>query len=180
MGYSNRILARAVAGLLGATVALAAASCSTDPTKGYALSSSYESSIRTVSVPMFQNPTYSYGLEVELTDAIIKEIQATTPWRVTTDSTATTILTGTLTKSDLQRLSTNSASGYVQEMAVRLTVDFDFKDSRTGKTLVSRRNFTASDFFVPTTGVQEKLESGQSFAVHRMAKDIVAELRSNW
>jgi hypothetical protein len=129
---------------------------------------------------MFQNPTYVRGLEVELTDAIVKEIQRSTPWRVTRDENANASLTGTLTDQKLRRLSTGRESGLVQEVMVQLTVDFDFKDRRTGKTLVSRKNFAAADTFIPATGVGERIEAGQHSAVERLARDIVAELRSSW
>jgi hypothetical protein len=154
--------------------------CSADPTQGYSFTHSHDETVRTVAVPMFQNPTFSRGLEIELTDAIIKEIQAKTPWRVTTEGTANTTLTGTLTDSRLRRLSIGRETGYSQEIAVELTVDFDWKDSRTGKTLVSRRSFTASEAFVPASPANERIESGQHAAVQRIARDIVAELRSNW
>ncbi len=154
--------------------------CASDPTQGYSFTASHDDTIRTVAVPIFANPTYSHGLEVELTDAIIKEIQAKTPWRVTSGGAANTTLSGTLTDSRMKRLAIGRGTGYSQELAVELVVDFDWKDVRTGKTLVSRRNFVASESFVPATPANERIEAGQHAAVQRMARDIVAELRSNW
>lgn len=154
--------------------------CASDPTQGYALTPSHDETVRTVAVPIFQNPTFARGVEIELTDAIIKEIQAHTPWRVAPEGTANTVLTGTLTDQRLRRLSTERNTGLVQEMDVELTVDFEWKDSRTGKVLIARKSFTASDTFVPTKGIGERLESGQEAAVQRLARDIVAELRSSW
>lgn len=168
---------RLAAAVCGAAIL---AGCSSDPTQGYSFTRSHDASVRTVAVPMFQNPTFSRGLEIELTDAIIKEIQAKTPWRVTGEGAANTTLSGTLTNSRLQRLSTGRGTGYAQELAVELTVDFDWKDARTGKTLVSRRAFTASEAFVPASPANERLEAGQHAAIQRLARDIVAELRSNW
>ena len=164
----------------GIGVAALLAGCSSDPTKGYSFTSSYDTSVRTVAVPMFQNPTYARGLEIELTDAIVKEIQSRTPWRVTTEGTANTTLTGTLTNSQLQQLSYSRDTGYVQEVGVTLTVDFDWKDARTGKTLVSRRNFSAMASFVPESPANERIEHGQHAAIQKLARDIVTELRSNW
>jgi hypothetical protein len=155
--------------------------CASDPTQGYSFTSSHDSTVRTVAVPIFANPTYEHGLEVELTDAIIKEIQAKTPWRVVPEgSGANTTLSGTLSDSRLRRLSTGPFTGMSQELSVELTVDFDWKDSRSGKVLVARRNFVASEAFVPASPANERLEKGQHAAVQRMARDIVAELRSNW
>lgn len=35
--------------------------CASDPTNGYAFDSAYDSSVRTVAVPIFDNPTYEPG-----------------------------------------------------------------------------------------------------------------------
>jgi hypothetical protein len=172
---------RAFTGLgLAALAALALGSCASDPSEGYSFSSSHATNIATVHVPMFKNPTFHRGLEVELTDAIIKEIQRTTPWKVASDSVAETSLGGTITDVSMRRLSSNRDSGLAQELAVSITVDFDWIDVRTGKTLASRRSFSASETFVPTKPVGERLEVGEHAAVQQLARDIVAELRSGW
>jgi hypothetical protein len=175
----RRMVAAGVASAI-AVAALVGGGCSSDPTQGYSFTHSHDETVRTVAVPMFQNPTFTRGIEVELTDAIIKEIQSKTPWRVTTEGTANTTLSGTLTDSRLRSLSIGRGTGYSQELAVELSVDFDWKDARTGKTLVSRRSFTASEAFVPASPANERIEAGQHAAIQRMARDIVAELRSNW
>lgn len=154
--------------------------CASDPTQGYAWQSSYDETIRTVSVPIFTNNTYARGLELELTDAVIKEIQRSTPWRVAGPSEGQTELVGNISDSRLQRLSTNRDTGYSQELDVELTVDFTWKDRRTGKPLVARTNFTAAETFIPSAPVRERIEVGQHAAVQRMARDIVNEMRSSW
>ncbi len=174
----NRALP-AIAGLLGAMWA-AAAGCSSDPTKGYSFSSSFSTDVRTVHVPIFENPTFARGLEIELTDAIIKEIQRTTPWTVAASDSAQTQLTGKINDAQLRRLSTGRGSGLAQELAYTITVEFEWKDARNGKVLVSRKDFSASDTFIPTQGLNERIETGQHGAIQRLARDIVAELRSNW
>jgi hypothetical protein len=155
-------------------------SCASDPTKGYSFRSTFDADVRSVAVPVFENKTYSKGLEVSLTDALIKEIQRATPWTVVSQDRADTVLTGTITDSTLRRLSVTRGTGLVQEVAVRLTVDFDWRSNRTGETLVSRRGFDSFETFVPSRGTGERLELGQTSAVQELAHDIVAELRSNW
>lgn len=157
-----------------------ALACSSDPTRGYAFESSFNSDIRTVHVPIFDNPTFARGIEIELTDAIIKEIQRVTPWTVVAADSAQTTLSGKVSEAELRRLSTGRDSGIAQELAYAITVEFEWKDNRTGKVLTARRNFAASDTFVPARGVGERIELGQHGAVQRLARDIVAELRSNW
>ena len=175
---SRPIRASLVLAAIGAVALLSG--CASDPTQGYSFTRSHDSTVRTVAVPIFQNPTFSRGLEVELTDAIIKEIQAKTPWRVAPEGTANTTLSGTLTNSRMRRLSTGRDTGFSQELEVELTVDFDWKDARTGKSIVSRKSFTAAEAFVPASPANERVEAGQHAAIQRLARDIVAELRSNW
>lgn len=171
----------------GLVVGVCVSGCASDSTKGYAFGSTFDDSIRTVTVPIFGNKSFSRGIEIQLTDAIIKEIHATTPWRVVTGDSdvgggggGQASLTGTITGSELDKLSTGRGSGLAQEVSVKLTVDFDFKDNRTGRVLVSRRSFVASESFIPAQGVGERLEAGQHAVVQELARDIVAELRSSW
>lgn len=177
---SSRAVCLSAAMLLGLGVAAVGSGCASDPTKGYAFASSYDETVRTVSVAMFNNPTYQRGIEVELADAIIKQIQSSTPWRVVPSGDGNSTLTGSFSDARLRRLSVGRDTGLSQELAMELTVDFQWKDARTGKTLVSRKNFTASDTFVPAQGVGERIEVGMNGAVQRLARDIVNEMRSNW
>ena len=140
----------AVAGLAGA--------CASDPSKGYSFKDTYDSQSRTIQVPIFQNKT---------------------PWIIDPSPAADTTLSGTIVNVQMRKTATDP-SGYVQELGYIITVDFEWVDNSTGKTLVSRRNFSGADTFVPTRGVSEKIEYGQSSAVQRTAKDIVSELRTNW
>jgi hypothetical protein len=170
------------AGQLAALLLLLAPlpACTSDPHKGYSFNSTFDSSIKSIHVSMFQNNTFTHGVEVELTDAIIKELQRTTPWKVTSDTSAQTTLSGTISGSRLQALSYARVSGLVQEEAVILTIEFDWKDNRTGKVLVSRREFSVADSFVPSQDVGERIEVGQNAAIQQLAHDVAAQLRSNW
>src|SRR5262249_16212598 len=49
---------------------------------GYTSRPNYDTSIRTVYVPIFKNQSFRRGLEFDLTRAVIREIQAKTPYRV--------------------------------------------------------------------------------------------------
>lgn len=172
---------RCIAAALAAALVCGSAGCSSDPTRGYSFRSTYGENVRTVAIPVWDNQSFAYGLEVHLTDALIKEIQRTTPWVVTSaDNAAQTTLTGAITDATLRQLTTSSATGLVQEMAVEVVVDFEWRDARSGRVLVSRRNFRAMESFVPARPTSERLELGQHAAVQEIARAIVAELRSNW
>lgn len=165
--------------LLAAALILLGA-CSGDPSLGYSAASTYDTGVRTISVPIFDNKSYDYRLEALLTEAIVKEIQQTTPWRVVGPGGADTTLTGTIVRSDLRPTAIRSGSGYAQEQAVTLVVDFQWKDNRTGDVLVDRTNFAASEIFAASLPVKERIEVGQHATIQTLARDIVGELRSNW
>ena len=154
--------------------------CSADPTRGYSFNSTFDGQVRTISVPIFRNETFSSGLEVSLTEAIITEIQRSTPWRVVGPTHAATTLTGSIDETTMTQLTRQRDTGLVQEQALRMTVSFDWIDNRSGQVRVSRREFTSISSFVPHRGVGDPLEVAQSAVIRELARDIVAELRADW
>jgi hypothetical protein len=153
--------------------------CTSDPRKGYAFSSLADRPASTVRVDMFRNNTFTPGLEQHLTEAIIKHVQSETPMRVVQGPQAQSTLTGVITDVQLRSMSRDPTTGLVQELAVQITVDFDWKDAR-GQTLVARRRYAATDTFVPAGATREVIETGEHAAVERLARDLVHELRAAW
>ena len=159
---------------------VAGGGCSSDPRSGYSTATTFDDSVKTISVPMFRNATFARGIEVELTEAVITELRRSTPYTIVQSQSPQSTLRGTITRSDLRKLSTGRTSGLVEELGVLMTVDFEWKDNRTGKVLVARRGFNAAEPFAPARGVNERIETGQHAAVQEMARGIVNEMRSGW
>ncbi|MEM9083767.1 MAG: LptE family protein [Planctomycetota bacterium] len=166
---------RVLLGLMAVLIGFASAGCS-----GYAFESPYRGDVQSIAVPILGNNTFAYGLEAELTDALIKEIHRTTPYKVLDQRQADTVLSGTIVETDLRKLVGDSETGLVQELAVTIVVSFDWKDAETGRVLLSRRGFEAADVFVPDRDAGERIETGRRRTVDRLAKDMVAEMRSAW
>lgn len=172
--------------LLIPILALAAASlgplsaCASDPTKGYAFGTAHDQGIESVAVPIFKNRTQARGIETTITEALIKQIQQRTPWVVSDTSRADTTLEGSLSTIHLRQLSQTPRTGLVQEQAVTLTVQFQWRDNRTGEILTGRTGFSASATFVPEPPVSERIEHAQRQAAEQLARDIVSQLRSGW
>lgn len=154
-------------------------SCAADPSRGYSFASTIPGSGQTISVDIFDNYTFSKGVEVELTEAIIKELQRKTPLRVTRGQ-ADTSLSGVVRAVDMKQIARDSTTGLVDQIAVKITVDFEWKDNRTGTVLVGRRSFSAVETFVSGQGTNEPVELGRRGASQRLASDLVGELRSAW
>ena len=172
---------RAVGAIAASLIALLG--CASDPSQGYALASTYSQNLRTVSVPIFENTTFAVGLETELTEAIIAEIKRSTPWAVTPERPGgggDATLSGVVRDVELIRLSSSRASGLVEEQIVRVEVDFDWRDNRTGDLLLSRRRFAAGGSFVPSRPTGDRIDVGRREAIQQLARDIVRELRDTW
>ena len=165
---------------LALALALGAAGCHADPTKGWSSASTFHTNIRSVAVPIIENDTLVRDVEFELTDALIKEIESRTPYKVTSVSTADTELRGTITRIDQDQLSRRRLGGLPQEMQVSISVDFEWKDLRENETLRDRRGFVAVGRYVPTDPLHEPFELAQHQAVERLASEIVSVMRADW
>jgi len=156
------------------------AACASDPTRGYSTRSIYPRGISTIAVPIFESDSYTRNVEFQLTDALIKEIEARTPYKVVPGSRADTILLGHITQVELDQLSKSRLTGLSEEVIVSVTIDFQWKDQRTGKPLLERRGFTGHALFVPSRPSSEPIELGQFAAVQQLAREIVGEMQAEW
>ncbi|MCH2132158.1 MAG: LPS assembly lipoprotein LptE [Phycisphaerales bacterium] len=154
--------------------------CNEDPTKGWSSKSIFTSQVKTVSVPIVQNSTQYREIGFLLTDAVIKEIEARTPWMVTYSSRADTVLTMTITDVQLQTISLSNVTGLNEEVVVSLTIDFSWDDLETNQPIFARKGFSAGGLFVPSQPSGETLQVGQFQVVQQMASDIVDEMAASW
>ena len=149
-----------------------------EPSGSYQWRSLYREDVKSVAVPIFTNKTYRRGVEFALTKAIVTEIEAKSPYKVMPRARADTILEGQIVDIRLQNLSSDSTIAIPQEQLYVLTVDFIWKDLRTGRILADRKNFQQTTTFYPTLGEGEFVGSQQN--VERLATGIVQELQANW
>ena len=87
---------------------------------GYTQQELFNTEYQTVAVPIFQNKTFYRGVELELTEALIKEIELRTPYKVTATNTAQTILEGQIVAISQSPLSSTQEGGMVQETELQL------------------------------------------------------------
>jgi hypothetical protein len=174
-------------GLIGAMVIVAAAcigpglaGCSSNPATGYAAVSTFPDQYRTVSVPIFVNDTFARGIEFDLTDAVVKEIEARTPYKVSRTAVADTELLGRVREVELDQLSRSRTTGLGEEVIVSVTIDFQWRDLTTDTSIVDRKSFTGNSLFLPSTPAGERLELGRMAVVQQLAQDLVAEMRGSW
>jgi len=147
---------------------------------GYTHGKQFSKEFHTVAIPIFENKTFEQGLEFEVTEAIIKEIELRTPYKVVSESSADTIIDGTITRAVRNRLSRDKDSGFIQEYEYVIHVNLEWKNLRTGKTLRSRKDLQSVGRAVPGGFANESDEIGRHTASDRLAGQVVALMRDEW
>lgn len=163
-----------------AIVGACMAGCSSDPTTGYSTKSIFSEDYKTIAVPIIENTTYSREIGFMLTQALITEIEARTPYKVTSETVADSLLTGRITSVELTSLSQNESTGLDEEVVVGVTVEFEWMDLETDRTIVRRSNFEGAGLFVPTPPSGEVIQIGQIAVVQQLASDMVDEMQAVW
>ena len=172
------------AALLMAPVLLGPVACSLDGdgNEAYTMADPYRKGIRSIAVPIWRRGKQEYrrDIEISLTEALVKRIEAETPYKVQPRSTADTELTGTLREVDPAVLSFDSRTGMSRETQLRLVVDFTWTDLRTGEVILTKKGFTAVDEYIPPTPLSETFFQGKEGAINKAAQRIVERLLEDW
>lgn len=154
--------------------------CATDPSEGWSTAELHDPAIRTVAVPIANHSGFDRTVATELTEAVIKAIEARTSWVVVPEARAETILVLDATAVGLRQLSRSRATGLAGEVAVTLDVDFEWSRMDTGAVLAARRDFRSTGLFVPSAPASERVDLGRFDAVGRAATAIVDAMRRDW
>jgi hypothetical protein len=147
-------------------------------TGGYKWSSLYREDINTVAVPVFANKDFRRGVEFRLSEAVIKQMEAHTPYRVAPRERADTILEGEIVSVDLSTLSRDVRTSVPQEQLYVVTLNLRWKDLRTGRMLLERKGYQQTAAFYGTLGEGEFV--GSQNAIERLALAIVQEMQADW
>lgn len=173
--------ARSIAALALAAAAMLAVGCDGNGrVLGYTSGELYPEDVRTVAVEIFESRPFDQGVEFDLTEAVVKEIELRTPYKVVARSGADTALDATITDVDRRLLSRTPEAGIPQEVQVTVTLSFEWKDLRSGQVLRKRSRLSGTGEFIPTRGVGEFYEHAQHEAVAEIARDIVSVMRRDW
>lgn len=157
--------------------ALAVGGCGSHDS-GYHWSSTYRADVKTVAVPIFSSKDYQRGVEFALSKAVINQIEANTPYKVVPPERADTILEGEILQVRVNTLSQGSRSAIPQEQLLAITVNFTWKDLRTGRILMSRHGVEQTATWYATLG--EGRFEGTQAATEKLALAIVHQMESDW
>jgi hypothetical protein len=133
MSWKTKCISRHACAFLAALAPLLLSACEGGGNfniLGYTTRPNYNTEIRTVRVPIFKNETYYRGLEFKLTEAVIREIELKTPYKiVTAGCPADTELTGKIITYSKNLVIPNQLDE-VREMENTLAVEVVWRDLR--------------------------------------------------
>ena len=138
----------------------------------------YRTGVRTVAVPTFTNKTFYRGLEFNLSKAVVNQLESRTPYKVASREEADTLLTGEIISVGVHMVSRNQFNALPQEQLFFVSVNFTWKDLRTGQMYVERHSFEQSAPYYPTLG--EDQYAGAQDNIEKLALAIVEELQAPW
>ena len=147
---------------------------------GYTQKELFPQDYRSVSVPIVKNLTFYRGIEFDVTEALIKEIELRTPYKVIAPASADTELTGTIVSVNQLQVSQRSTGAVPQEMQMSLVIDWQWKDLRSGKPIRDRKGFQAVARYVPARPVGEDITTGRHGVAQAAATAIVSQMRADW
>jgi hypothetical protein len=145
----------------------------------------YRPDIRTVYVPMFETDSFRRNLGERLTEAVVKEIELKTPYKVVHHPNADSVLSARIT-SESKRVVAEQVNDIPRNIETELAVQVDWYDRR-GEYLMQDTSFNFSPVAFSAVEVADFTpEGGQSVAtahqevIQRLAEQIVSQMESRW
>jgi hypothetical protein len=148
------------------------------PESGYQWNSLFRQDVRSVAVGVFGNGSFRRGVEMRLTQAVVKELEAHAPYKVVPLEEADTVLEGQITSVEVNTLYRDFRTSLPREQQLTLTVDLVWRDLRNGRILAQRTGLQQNGIFYPTIGESEFIGGQQ--AIERFAVQIVQEMQADW
>lgn len=145
----------------------------------------YRQDIYSVNVPVFESESLRRFVGERLTEAVVKEIELKTPYKVTQGINADSVLYGRILE-DNKFIITENANDELRDIEVELLAEFTWRD-RNGQILTGPQVIRLPEAlqevgqvvnFVPEGG--QSMATAQLDATQRMAEQIVASMERPW
>ena len=139
----------------------------------------------TIHVPVFESDSFRRNLGERLTEAVVKEIESRTPYKVVGSTDADSILSGRIV-AERKRAVAENINDDVRDIETDMTVEVRWI-SRRGEMLMQRSsmpfgplNVTISEDsqFFPEAG--QSLEVAQQNVIDQLAREIVGQMEVWW
>jgi outer membrane lipopolysaccharide assembly protein LptE/RlpB len=137
------------------------------------------SNVHTLAVPVFQNTTQSYHLEVAFTEAVIREFSSRTSYRITSknDGDADATLQGTITSYQVVPLTYNSQTGQSSSFLVTVKARIVLTD-RNHKMLYQNSNYLFRQQYETTQDLASFIQEDPA-ALQRLSRDFAQAIVSD-
>jgi outer membrane lipopolysaccharide assembly protein LptE/RlpB len=141
--------------------------------------------VRTLAVPIFQSKVQAYRTETVFTEAVVRELNTRTKYRVLTASgdgtftgaTADAVLRGTILSQTIAPLTYDPSSGQTSSYLVTITAQVVLT-THAGKVLYRNDAFAWHEQYQSTQDLSGSLQE-DSAAVRRMARDFAQAVVSD-
>lgn len=151
---------------------------------GYVVGNPYDPQIRSVHVPIFRNETFRRGIELQLTEAVQKQIQLQTPFRLAKGN-ADTQLVGRIVSVN-KRVPNQTKYDDPRELELSIAVEVTWRDLRSGRVLAQNQipvdgrtaHAIVNTSFAPEAG--QSLATATQDAVNQLAQQIVGLMEAPW
>jgi lipopolysaccharide assembly LptE-like protein len=145
----------------------------------------YDRDVRTVYVPMFESASYRRNLGERLTEAVMKEIEAKTPYKVVGSPNADSILSGRIV-GETKRVVAENVYDDPRELDVDLQVEVSWIDRRGSAIRAAAcvelppelSMVHGNTSLVPEVG--QSVATAHQLAIGRVAERIVAMMETPW
>jgi hypothetical protein len=159
-----------------------AAGCSTYQIGNRSL---YPAHIRTVYVPTFESNSFRRNLGERLTEAVVKEIELKTPYKVVATPDADSVLTG-LIASEGKRVVAENRYDDPRQVEVRMQVMVNWIDRQgtairpDGAVPLPPSALSVTGTADVTAEVGQSVATSQQDAINRVAEQIVSMMETPW
>jgi hypothetical protein len=152
---------------------------------GYMVGGAYAPEIHTVHVPTFTSDAFRRGFELQLTEAVQKQIKLRTPYRLAKPPHADTRLVGHIISID-KRVDNQTRFDDPRELELALAIEVRWENARTGQLLAQQdvplapnvAHLVAHSTFAPEPG--HSLATATQQAVDQLAREIVGMMEAPW
>ena len=141
--------------------------------------------VHTIYVPVFHSNSFRRNLGERLTEAVVKEIEEETPYKVVNDANADSTLSGTIIQ-ETKSVLVPDLSGDAREVQTAFSVQVSWVDRRNVKLRENKNvplppeiaSVSGTSDLVPEVG--QTVATAQQEAICRVAKQIVGLMEKPW
>lgn len=146
---------------------------------GYSSEPLFNDEITSVYVEVFGNRTFERGVEYELTDALAKQIEAKTPYKIVSSrDRADTVISGYIGTVGKSSLTAERETGRSLENEIALNAVVNWKDLSSGKLLIDNKQVSAAASY--SEWQMQGSQYGSALAANKLAKRIVELMENPW